>query len=109
MGWTTLYITGKSDFIEEVREELEGSKLKIMPGYTGMSSAGEDVHDLYWIDEKIPMRQVKEAIGSKLIWKYRLRFYASLEQFIESQKNKTVHTLTADEIEVMEGLKAAVR
>ena len=87
MGWTTLYIAGNSDFREEVRHKLDHSDLKIMPGYTG-GAASVDVHDLYWVDEKISLREIKEAIGSKLIWKYRLHFYPSLEQFIESQNEK---------------------
>ena len=74
-----------------------------------MYSAGEeDVHDLYWVDEKVTLRAVKEAIGSKLIWKYRLQFYPSLEEFIESQKNKSEAKLSAEDLEVIEGLKAAV-
>src|SRR4051812_3305010 len=81
MGWTTLYITGKADFREEIREKLEDSDLTFMPGYTGTFSSGEEVHDLYWVDEKIKLRDFKEAIGSKLIWKYRLHFYPSLEAF----------------------------
>lgn len=87
MGWITIYITGKADFRDEVRKRLEGSHVNFMPGYTGASS-DMDTHDLYWLDEKVNLRTFKEAIGSKLIWKYRLRFFSSLEAFIESQKNK---------------------
>jgi len=87
MGWTTIYIAGKSDFRGEVLKRLEGSHVNFMPGYTGASS-DMDTHDLYWLDEKIELRTFKEAIGSKLVWKYRLQFFTSLEAFIESQKNK---------------------
>ena len=108
MGWTTLYITGKSDFREEVREKLEDSDLNIMPGYTG-TMPGELVHDLYWIDEKTDLRKVKEAIGSKLIWKFRLQFYPSLEAFIESQNNQTKTVeLTAEDLALIAEMKAAV-
>ena len=47
-----------------------------------------DTHDLYWLDENVDLRTLKEAIGSKVIFKYRLNFFTSLEAFIESQKNK---------------------
>lgn len=87
MGWITVYVTGKSDFREEVRRKLEASDVDFMPGYTGGSS-DMDTHELYWLDERADLRTFKEAIGSKLIWKYRLQFYTSLEAFIESQKNK---------------------
>ena len=87
MGWITIYITGKSDFREDVLKRLEASDVDFMPGYTGASS-DMDTHDLYWLDEKVDLRKCKEAIGSKLIWKFRLNFFSSLEDFIESQKNK---------------------
>jgi len=87
MGWITVYITGKSDFREEVLKKLDGSNVNFMPGYTGASS-DLDTHDLYWLDEKVDLRKFKEAIGGKLVWKYRLNFFMSLEAFIESQKNK---------------------
>ena len=86
MGWITVYITGKSDFRQEVRKRLEGSNVNFMPGNVG-ASADLDTHDLYWLDEKADLRSFKQAIGSKLIWKYRLNFFTSLEAFIESQKN----------------------
>lgn len=89
MGWTTIYITGKGDFREEVLKKLEGSSVNFMPGNTG-SSAGMATHDLYWLDEKVDLRAFKQAIGSKLIWKYRLTFFATLEAFIEAQKNSKV-------------------
>src|SRR5688572_28614940 len=87
MGWITVYITGKIDFREEVLKKLENSNVNFMPGYTGASS-DMDTHDLYWLDEKVDLRKFKEAIGSKLIFKYRLNFFTSLEALIESQKNK---------------------
>ena len=86
MGWITVYITGKSDFREEILKKLEGSNVNFMPGNTGASS-DMDNHDLYWLDERVDIRDFKHAVGSKLIWKYRLNFFTSLEAFIESQKN----------------------
>lgn len=97
MGWITVYITGEGDFRAEVLKKLEASDVNFMPGNTGASS-DLDTHDLYWLDEKVDIRKFKEAIGSKLVWKYRLNFFTSLEAFIESQKNKIKHTeLTPEE------------
>jgi hypothetical protein len=109
MGWSTLYITGKGDFREEVREKLEQSNLKVMPGYTGMVSE-EEVHDLYWVDDKVNVRDFKAAIGSKLIWNYRLHFFPSFEAFIESQnKAKDKTELTAEELAMIAGIKTMVK
>jgi hypothetical protein len=89
MGWVTIYITGKGDFREDVRGKLEDSDLELMPGYMGGSFGEPELTaDMYWVDEKITLREIKEAIGSKLVWRYRLRFYNSLESFIESQNSK---------------------
>lgn len=109
MGWTTLYITGKADFREEVREKIEDSKLKVMPGYTGTSPSVGEIHDLYWVDEKVALRKFKEAIGSKLVWKYRLKFYPSLEAFIEAQnKQDRSSEFTAEDLALIEEAKRAV-
>lgn len=98
MGWVTIYITGKTDFREDVGKKLADSDLKLMPGYTGASTDTDGFSDLYWIDEKITLRQIKEAIGSKLIWKYRLKFFDTLEGFIESQNtNKNSSEFTPEE------------
>lgn len=110
MGWVTIYITGKGQFQKEVGEALEDSNLNLMPGYTGGSAVeGELSSDLYWVDEKLKLRDLKDAIGSKLIWKYRLNFYTTLESFIESQnKKKTTSDFTAEERALLAEMQASV-
>lgn len=110
MAWVTIYITGKGDFREEVGRKLEDSDLKVMPGYTGGTSGDSDlIADMYWVDEKTSLREIKEAIGSKLVWKYRLRFYNSLESFIESQNAKKSSTeFTAEERALLAEIQASV-
>ena len=109
MGWITIYITGKDDFREDVREKLESADLRTMPGYIGGPPSGEAFADMYWVDEKIRLREVKEVIGSKLIWKYRLRFYESLEAFIESQNPKKNSTeFTPEENALLAEMQASV-
>jgi hypothetical protein len=105
MNWTTLYITGNSDFRDEVLRKLEGSRLDYMPGYID-SSSGSGVYDLLWIKENTPLRDVKDAIGSRLIWKYRLRFYNNLEDFIQSVNTKD-DTLSNDEQDLMDAMRAS--
>lgn len=96
MNWTTLYITGKTDFREDVRKKLDNSKLDVMPGYLESSTAVGH-WDLYWINDQYTLRDVKETIGSKLVWKYRLRFYQDLEHFIESGNDISPRPLSDDE------------
>jgi hypothetical protein len=109
MGWVTIYITGKDDFREDLRKKLEDSDLNLMPGYTGGTDNTETYTDLYWVDEKIKLRELKEAIGSKLIWKYRLNFFTSLEAFIESQNaTKGNEEATAEEKALFEKIASSV-
>jgi hypothetical protein len=98
MNWTTIYITGKEDFRAEVRKKLEHGDQRFMPGYIENSS-DLDTHDLYWLDGLTSVRLFKEAIGGKLIWKYRLRFFTSLEEFLafEDRRKETVE-FTDDEL-----------
>lgn len=107
MGWVTIYITGNGDFREDVRERLDDSDLRIMPGYLGGTGESQFT-DMYWVDEKITLREVKEAVGAKLIWKYRLRFYKTLEAFIESQnRNKKSSGFTEEERALIRQMQAA--
>jgi hypothetical protein len=110
MTWVTIYITGKGDFREDVGKKLEDSDLNLMPGYTGGSAGDTDLNtEMYWIDDKVEVREIKEAIGSKLIWKHRLRFYNSLESFIESQNTKkNTSEFTAEERALLEEIHASV-
>lgn len=109
MGWITIYITGKADFRDDVRKKLDDSDLNLMPGYIGGSDGTDTFSDMYWVDEKIKLRDFKEAIGSKLIWKYRLHFFTSLEEFIESQNaSKNNEVATAEEKALFEKIASAV-
>lgn len=96
MNWNTLYITGRADFRETVRRKLEGSRLSHMPGYLD-ASLGRGTYDLYWVGESVPLRDFKEAVGAKLIWKYRLRFYPNLEEFIDAVNGGTPSLEFTDE------------
>jgi hypothetical protein len=101
MNWTTIYITGRPEFQADVRKKLEHSNLDFMPGYID-NTMGTVTHDLYWLNDQTELREIKEAIGSKLVWKYRLRFYSSLEVFLQSQhKTLKASELTQDDLDLM--------
>ncbi len=84
MDWITIYITGEKGFKSEVAKRLDHSELDYMPGYIGNAAESTD-HDMYWVDKNLAIRDFKEAIGAKAIWKYRIRVYRTLEEFIASQ------------------------
>ena len=85
MSWNTLYITGKGGFKEKVVESLEDSDLPIMPGSTGND---QDII-LLWIDDSLPMKKLKKAIGSKIVFKYRLQFFNTLEEWQQTKDGVT--------------------
>ena len=101
MNWTTIYITGRPEFQAEVRKKLGHSDLNFMPGYVDNTTTTV-THDLYWLNDLTELRKMKEAVGSKLVWKYRLKFYANLEAFLQSQDNSgKAAELTQDDLDLM--------
>ena len=108
MNWTTIYITGRPEFQAEVRKKLEHSNLDFMPGYVDNTTATV-THDLYWLNGQTELRVMKEAVGSKLIWKYRLKFYASLEAFLQLQDNTAkAAELTQEDLDLMAHMREVV-
>lgn len=103
MDWITVYITGKPGFKEEVAKRLYHSHIDYMPGYIGSSSESTD-HDMYWIDRNLDDRAFKLAISAKTIWKYRIRVYKSLEEFVAAQ-NKETTSFTAHDLELIEEMR----
>ncbi|HNP95862.1 MAG TPA: hypothetical protein PKJ63_09535 [Cyclobacteriaceae bacterium] len=107
MEWNNIYITGQPGFKKEVSRKLDNTDLPFMPGYIG-STAGADDHDMYWLDKSVELRQFKEAIGAKLIWKYRIQFYSSLEAFISSQdKGRTDDAFTDKDLKLIADMRKA--
>src|SRR6478752_5643129 len=92
MNWITIYISGKPGFEKEVSDNLESSDFAFMPG-----SLEENGLALYWINEFADLRAFKKAIGSKTVFKYRLQFYSSVEEFVELQNNVRINFFTKEE------------
>lgn len=84
MGWSTLYVHGKPGFEGEVLDRLERSSIGFMPG----SMSGEENIALYWVDDRTNIRDFKKAIGSEIVFKYRLRLFKSLEEVHEFQDQR---------------------
>ena len=90
MRWSTVYILGKNNFEQEVINQLAGSDVDFMEG-----SKDDRGLFLIWFKEGISLRKIKNAIGAKTVFKYRLKFYESLEEF-DSQRPKVL-TFSASE------------
>lgn len=109
MNWITIYVTGRSDFRDDVRRKLGRSDIEFMPGYVENTSAAAP-HDLYWLNGFTDLRKFKEAIGGKLIWKYRLRFFTNLEDFLSFQSEQLHdNEFTAHELIMIEEMQALER
>ncbi len=106
MSWTTVYISGKTDFRQEFKRKLEHSSIPHMPGYIE-PYPGQKPCDLYWLDGTVTMRKLKERIGGKLIWKHRLRFFSSLEEFMAFQQAPAESGFTYREREMISEMRAA--
>lgn len=93
MNWNTIYITGKCGFEKEVLHNLEHSNIVFMPG-----SVNElDNFSLFWISDKTSLRTFKKAIGGKTVFKYRLKFYCSLEELNQVEENTPIEKFTPQE------------
>lgn len=105
MNWNTIYIRGRYDFREDVNRRLEHSRLRVMPGSLGTS---EEAAEMYWVAEHTSLKEFKKAIGARMIWKYRLRFYTCLEEFIEAKyvAESAVDDATPEQEDIMPGLPA---
>ena len=101
MEWITVYISGKPGFKEEVQKNIESSRFPIMPG-----ASESDSLSLFWIDDRASLRDLKKAIGSKTVFKYRLQFYSSIEKYLDTQKRDNTITLTPQEKELVNQMSA---
>lgn len=71
MSWTPVYIEGNEGFKEAVVAKLENTWPR------GSADSERDLV-MFWLRKTSDLREFKEAIGSKLIFKYRMRFIADL-------------------------------
>ena len=102
MGWVTLYISGKSDFEQEVMHKLAQSGFAFLPG-----SSDESDLALYWVNDSTKLRDFKKAIGAKTVFKYRLQFFNSVEAYhAELDRGKNTNTFTSHEKAMIRKMKA---
>jgi len=100
MSWKTIYITGRQGFGEDVIKNLEKSSIEFMPGYN--TGEERDSYEMFWVHESMALADFKRAVGAKTVFRYRLRFYEALEEFMQ-QRNSL--EFTADERERIERMR----
>ena len=93
----TIYIVGNPGFVELHRKRLDDSS-RFLRGQVTVEIPEKEVQ-LFWVHKKNELKKLKQAIGSELIWKYRLRFYFELEEFTDQQEEKV--EMSADEKALM--------
>ena len=89
MSWITVYIKGRKSFRKEVLAKLERTWLL----------GNEDVNNdllMYWIEDASKLKSLKTAIGSKLIFKYRLHFFTDLDFHLKAEKRQSTEFSTVE-------------
>lgn len=81
MGWTTIYIEGREGFEAAVQNKLKNSKLN------GTSEVNHKLL-MFWLKNYSQLRDFKLSIGSRIIFKFRLRFFTDLEEYLQIEKDK---------------------
>ncbi len=74
----TIYIKGIKKYKVSLIKGLDKSNLKEGKDYI-QGLAGDD-YALYWLNDKITLKEFKLAVGTKFVWKHRMRFYNSLDE-----------------------------
>jgi hypothetical protein len=76
MSWSTVYIRGKDDFQAAIIKKLERTWMQGSPEVEG---------DLvmFWLPYTATLQSLKRAIGSRLIFKYRLHFITNLNSHLK--------------------------
>src|SRR5690349_18108811 len=100
MEWTTVYMTGRPGFCEDVVKNLEKSGLEFMSGY--LTRLGNAKYELFWIPESTTLDDFKRAVGARTVFRYRLRFHWTLDEFIERTHNDE---LTPEEKQKVERMR----
>lgn len=94
MGWTTVYVNGRAGFGEAILPELHRTWLR-----------GTVEHDLnlimFWLNEDAGIHELKKAIGSKTVFKYRLRFFTNLDEYLKSEAAKNYSGFSVHEVKLI--------
>ena len=107
MDWNTIYITGTSNFWDEVNKKLSQSGLKYLAG-TLEQEADNKFIGLYWLDASEDLSTLKSAIGDKIISKWNLCFGNEWDQ-INVGKSANPKGFTSEELNMIRSIRLKVR
>src|SRR5689334_20644239 len=82
-----LYVTGRPGFDQKVARCLKKLKVNFLTGSFSATSTY-----LFWIPDQFDLDKFKGKIGSRRMFKYRLRFFSNANSFATFRdKNKRKH------------------
>lgn len=92
-AWRTLYITGRPGCDQVVNSCLTRQKIDFITG-----SFDQKGTYLFWVTDTFDLKRFRWAIGGELTFRYRLRFYFSVDSFIAFRdKEEKNHHFTPDQ------------
>jgi hypothetical protein len=89
-GWRTIYIKGTNGYQDVLRFRLDDTWL------SGTSGSMQNLM-MFWLSDSLTLKDLKRAIGSKSIFKYRLQFFTTLEEHHQSELKKSDTKLSLKE------------
>ena len=101
MDWTTLYIKGRPGFKPFTLARLKRVILH------GSSLPDQDVL-MVWTRKSHSLRSIKEVIGAEAVFRYRLRFFTDLNEYLEPKGADNL-PLTVRESDLLQKMRKSVR
>lgn len=74
----TIYVKGIGKFKKKLKKGLDKSEL--IEGTDYIEGNHNEEFGLIWCRDDLSLRDLKLAISAKYIWKYRMRFYSTIEE-----------------------------
>jgi hypothetical protein len=93
MSWITLYVSGRTGIELQLNRFMTKSGSDFLSG-----TVNEQGLLLYWVKQDFQLHKMKVAIGSKLLFRFRMRFFFSADTFTTARsKNKRLPYFTEDQ------------
>lgn len=100
MVWKTLYTTGRVGSDRVVNGFLRKLKIEFITG-----SFNQEGTYLFWVTDNFDLKRFRRKIGGKMTFRYRLRFFFSVDSFIAFRdKEEKNHGFTPDQEQMFRDL-----
>lgn len=109
----TIYVFGKKGFRAPISKQLSRTCKVCLPG--DMLEHHEGTHEcqVYWIPENLELQKFKRQIGSVLVFKYRLQFFTSADEYYKRTTPLLTNTfsdkLSDEEIALMNSFRNRIK